>query len=347
MKTQSVSNLMIAGLALLLAGCGSQQASQVKDSSSSNSSSLLVAKSNEKVSTDNLSPQQAVSLIATYAGNKYGDDWATMAKKAQKQGLQVNLYPTSKYKLSDNGQGVAYDVTAGGKSTGLVYTIKKDNTVNIQQNVKSGKLSHKLATISKQDMASYVNRQGQAKLVGDLAKNAQVIDKQSGSQSSSTSSSESTGHQYGRQEAVTVPAEMQGTWYSSDYDSNSKITFSKNAILGEDGQQYHLYKQDPNFLAGDTPSTSVQNATRYWSSARFVDVHGLHFLNVRGWCQTAGDGSSYAIHTETVNGKQVKVLVVAEGAGYWTSGVYYQNPQLAKQQADKKFDDLHYMEDDD
>ncbi len=56
MKTQSISKLMIAGLALLLAGCGSQQASQVKDSSSSSSSSLLVAKSNEKVSTDNLSP---------------------------------------------------------------------------------------------------------------------------------------------------------------------------------------------------------------------------------------------------------------------------------------------------
>lgn len=86
MKTQSISKLMIAGLALLLAGCGSQQASQVKDSSSSSSSSLLVAKSNEKVSTDNLSPQQAVSLIATYAGNKYGNDWASMAKKAQKIG---------------------------------------------------------------------------------------------------------------------------------------------------------------------------------------------------------------------------------------------------------------------
>lgn len=57
MKTQSISKLMIAGLALLLAGCGSQQASQVKNSFSSSSSSLLVAKSNEKVSTDNLSPQ--------------------------------------------------------------------------------------------------------------------------------------------------------------------------------------------------------------------------------------------------------------------------------------------------
>ena len=43
---------MVAGLTLLLAGCGTQQASQTKDSSSSNSSSLLVAKSNEKVSTD-------------------------------------------------------------------------------------------------------------------------------------------------------------------------------------------------------------------------------------------------------------------------------------------------------
>lgn len=284
-------------------------------------------------------------MIATYAGNKYGADWATMTKKAEKAGLQVKLYSTDKYKLSDNGQGVAYDVTAGGKSTGLVYTINNDD-VNLYQNVKSGKTSHKLATVSKQQMVKYVNNKGQAKLVTDLAKNAQVIDKRSDSNTSSATN-DSTSHQYGREGKVAVPAEMQGTWYSADNDSNSTITFGDNTVTSDD-QTYHIYKQDTSFLSGDQSNDqSVQDATKNWVSGAFTDVHGLHFLITRGWCQTAGDGTSYAVHTETINGKQVKVLVVAGGAEFWTDSVYYQSQDMAQQQADKKFDDLHYMEDDD
>ena len=346
LNKKTVSKLMVAGLALLLAGCGTQEASKSQDSgNTASSSSLLATKSSEKMSADNLSPQQSVSLVAAYAGNKYGNDWASMTKNAEKQGLKVNLYPTSKYKLSDNGQGVAYDVTAGGKSTGLVYTINNDD-VNIYQNVKAGKTSNKLATVSKQDMVKYVNDKGQAKLVGNLAKNAQVVDKRAESAGTS-SNGDTTSHQYGREGKVTVPAEMQGTWYSADYDSNSTITFGKNTITN-DGSTSYIYKQNSSFLEGDqNMNQSVQDATKDWVSGNFVDLHGLHFLNIRGWCQNAGDGSSFAVHTETINGKQVKVLVAAGGAGFWTEGVYYQNKAMAQQQADKKFDDLHYMDDDD
>lgn len=246
MNKKNVSKLMIAGLALLLAGCGTQEASKSQDSgNAASSSSLLATKSSEKMSADNLSPQQSVSLVAAYAGNKYGNDWASMTKNAEKQGLKVNLYPTSKYKLSDNGQGVAYDVTAGGKSTGLIYTINNDD-VNIYQNVKAGKTSNKLATVSKQDMVKYVNDKGQAKLVGNLAKNAQVVDKRAESAGTS-SNGDTTSHQYGREGKVTVPAEMQGTWYSADYDSNSTITFGKNTITN-DGSTSYIYKQNSSFL---------------------------------------------------------------------------------------------------
>lgn len=344
MNKKNVSKLMVAGLTLLLAGCGTQQATS-KSNGSSSSSSLLASKSSEKISASNLSPQQSVSLIATYAGNKYGNDWATMTKKAEQKGLQVNLYPTNKYKLSDDGQGVAYDVTAGGKSTGLIYTINNDD-VNIYQNVKSGKTNKKLATVSKQDMVNYVNDKGQAKLVTNLAKNAQVVDKRSGNTDSSTNDN-STSHQYGRLGKVNVPAEMQGTWYSDDNDDESTITFNANSITS-DGDTYHIYKQDSDFLAGDQPTDqSIQDATRNWVSGQFFTVHGLHFLNTRGWCQNAGDGTSYAVHTETIDGKQVKVLVVAGGAKFWTDAVYYQNKDMAHQQADNKFDDLTYMDDDD
>lgn len=153
---KKIGFLMVTGMGLLLAGCGNRANNKAANSSSASSSSLLVAKSNVKVNSDNMSPQEAVSLISTYCGLRYGGNWAAMAKEAQKEGLQVNLYPSSKYQLSDGGQGVAYDVTAGGKSQGLVYTINNDD-VNIYQNVKENQKSTKLATISKSEMANYVN----------------------------------------------------------------------------------------------------------------------------------------------------------------------------------------------
>ena len=65
------------------------------------------------------------------------------------------------------------------------------------------------------------------------------------------------------------------------------------------------------------------------------------------WCQGAGDGSYYAVHTETIDDQQVKVLVSASGAGPWSDAVYYQTPSQAHQNKNAKFDDLHYRDDDD
>ena len=50
--------------------------------------------------------------------------------------------------------------------------------------------------------------------------------------------------------------------------------------------------------------------------------------------------SSYTIKTETIDGKQVKVLVSA-GVPEIGYAVYYQSKDMAQQNADKKFDDLN------
>lgn len=347
---KKIGFLMVTGLSLLLAGCGNQNNSK-NVSSSSSSSSLLVAKSNVKINSDNLSPQEAVSLISTYCGLRYGGNWAAMVKQAQKDGLQVNLYPSSRYQLSDGGQGVAYDVTAGGASQGLVYTVNNDN-VNIYQNVKQNKKSTKLATVSKAEMAEYVNKKGQGKLVNDLAAQAQVVDKRNGdSNTSSSTSSTGDDHKYGRAGIIDVPSEMQGTWYSADNDSDSTIDFGAHSLTfaeGSDRETTQLYKQDPQFGEDEDNyiSEDVQNATKNWGKVSFYNVNGSRWLNLRGWTQSAGDGSSYTVKTETIDGKQVKVLVQAGGAENWTQAVYYQSKDMAQQNADKKFDDLHYEDDD-
>lgn len=90
----------------------------------------------------------------------------------------------------------------------------------------------------------------------------------------------------------------------------------------------------------------IEEATKNWSRTSFWDCHGMHWLNIQGWCQGAGDGSFFAVHTETIDGKKVKVLVQAGGATIATDAVYYQTQSLAHQNKDTEFDDLHYADDD-
>lgn len=341
MDKKKLGIIVALSTALMLTGCGMQGHSTNK--SNATSSSLLAKKSAEKLSDENLTPEQTVSLIATYAGNRYGGQWASMVKQAQKSDLQVNIYPADKYQLSDQGQGVAYDVTAGGRSMGLVYTLN-GNQVNIYRGVHVGKKSHKLSTIDQKAMIRYVNKYGQAKLVKDLAQKAQVIDKRSGD-TDSANTTQSTSHQYGRMGTVTVPENMRGTWYSADDGENSTINFGAHQLT-IDGQTNQLYKKDSNFSVDNESSATrdaVYKATENWSNASFWDVHDMHFLNLLGWNQEAGDGVSFAVHTETINGKQVKILVAAGGAEFWTERIYYQTQDLAKANADRKFDDLYYQ----
>lgn len=341
--------LTVTTLCLLLVGCG-QQSNQSTTKTSSSSSSLLVAKSDVKINSDNLTPQAAVSLITTYCGLKYGGDWAETAKAAQQVGLVVKLYPASDYKLTDEGQGVAYQVAAGSKARGTVYTVNGDR-VNIYQHVNRNQEAKKVATVSKAAMASYVNQKQQGKLVKDLAADAQVIDQRGGTSSRSNGeSSTSTEHKYGRLNAINFPSEMQGTWYSSDNDSDQKLVITGNTISYSDDSDSgttKLFKQDPSFLQDEDNymSHSVQDATQGWGRGYFFNLDGSRWLNVRGWTQTAGDGSSYAVKTENVDGKAVKVLIEAGGAMNQAEAVYYQSADMAKQQADKKFDDIHYDDD--
>jgi hypothetical protein len=339
MNKKHVAMLTVAGLCLALAGCGAQSS----PTNSGNSSSLLASKSSEKISADNLSPQQMVSVVTTYAGNKYGKDWASTAKAAHKSSLQVDLYNASRYQLSDKGQGVAYNVHADNQSSKLVYTVDGNN-VTIYSNASSSKDAKKLGTVSRKSMVNYLNKNGQSAYANQLAKKAQVNDKRSGDNGSSSSSNSSTSTgKYGNAGALNVTSDMEGTWYSKD----SQITFSKNTIQVE-GHTYHIYKQSKAFGENSDNYTnrSIQDATKDWLRGFTFDHDGMHWLNLRGWTQGAGDGSYYAVHTETIDGQQVKVLVEGGGAEIWVDQVYYQSPSMAKQNAHRKFDDLHYYSDD-
>lgn len=353
MNSKKLGIALVTGLALLLVGCGNQTSTS-KDASSASSSGLLAPKTNSKISQGNLTPQQTVAVITAYAGNKYGNDWATTAKSGQQNGLQVNLYRTNKYQLSDNGQGVAYNVTANGKDTGLVYTVSGNN-VTIYENAQSGQ-AKKLTTVSRADMVQYLNDNGQGQLVNNLATGAKVVDKTNGglttpaNNGSQTGKSSTSTGQYGNKGPVNVPSELQGTWYTADNDEPGSVTFGAHTFKytggDNDGEQMAIYKQDPAFLNNDSNITNqaIMKATKNWMRGMFVNAKGMHWLLMHSWMQTAGAGTYYAVHTETINGQQVKVLVEAGGADMHVNAVYYQSQSMAKQQAGTKYDDLNYMQ---
>lgn len=350
MNKQRTGLLLATGvLVLTLAGCGNHVGSQ-QTSESSSSTSLIAKRSRTKVSAQGMTPQQAVSLVTVYAGNRYGGQWARVAKQARQSQLVVNLYPTDRYRLSDNGQGMAYEVTANGQVTGLIYTIDRDDDVMIYQNAKNGQAAKKLAIVTKSAMADYINQHGQGDLVNQLAKSAQVVDK-SGAASSDSNGSATNQHdrvtgKYGNKGPFDVPGDMRGTWYSADYDDNSTMTISDHRMI-IDGDTVSLYHQDPQYAAdNERPSADLIEATKHWGRTQYLHTDNGTWLNVQGWFQGAGDGTSYMVKTENINGKPVKVLVVGEGAENWVSAVYYPTKTMAQQQADQKYDDLHYQDDD-
>ena len=164
------------------------------------------------------------------------------------------------------------------------------------------------------------------------------VTKNSSSNTSSSSSSQEPVVDAEGNEKVASPEEIRGTWYGYNYDGTQIDTISidqysmQTSFSGQANTTY--FYRNPN-------DASFQVQHEDWGRALDVNepAHGLHFFNIRGWQQTAGDGQSYAGHTE--DGQAV--LVSASGAGYWTDAVYFKTEALAKQYKGQKFADLVYQ----
>ena len=194
-------------------------------------------------------------------------------------------------------------------------------------------------------MVDYLNKRDSDSLVNSLAQNAKVNDERSDSGDDSSDSAGKKSNLPGDDGLFNVPTEFQGTWYTYNDDKMSIIKISQNKI-NVDNYVQELHKVKAGFLDkytyGDM-SASYHKATKNWGMAGMGSrrVHGINYMNVRGWMQEAGDGDFYGLHTE--NGRSV--LVLAQGAGPWVSGVAWKTPQLAQQYKHKKFKDLYYQDD--
>lgn len=136
------------------------------------------------------------------------------------------------------------------------------------------------------------------------------------------------------------PADMQGTWYTYDKDSDKmmSITISGNKLTDSedpnDVTEVHKITDSEKQANENTNPSTIDSSKRNW--AYFNHING--WLNVYGWYQSAGDGEYYKIMTENINGKDVPVLAAASGAGIWLDNNYYRSQDLAQQQQDTTYD---------
>ena len=136
------------------------------------------------------------------------------------------------------------------------------------------------------------------------------------------------------------PANMQGTWYTYDKDSDKmmSITISGNKLTDSedpnDVTEVHKITDSEKQANENTNPSTIDSSKRNW--AYFNHING--WLNVYGWYQSAGDGEYYKVMTENINGKDVPVLAAASGAGIWLDNNYYHSQDLAQQQQDTTYD---------
>ncbi|EFK32058.1 hypothetical protein [Lactobacillus delbrueckii] len=341
---------------IFLTGCSKQTASKEASNSSNKSSqsSKSSVKKTSKASSSSakavkldaakLTPQESGSLITLYCADRFGGEWSNLLQAGQNGSLTITLHKTSDYEFKQPGSGYAYEAAASGQ-TGTTYYTLSGSTFYFYQGVKVAGSGSSLGQATKQEMADYIVKKGQLAEFKQLAKKVEIVDKSGQTQRLSE----------GRSGYFTIPAEMQGTWYSaSNYDgetTHSKYVFGQSTIFIQDdkydtkGTTTTLYTRSNDFKMPLPPTEKQMDQVKGWGLGHLYQQDGLNYMNVMGWYQTAGSGTSFAVHTENIAGNNVQILVCASGARPWVDGIAYRSQAMAEKMQDQHFDDLHYRDD--
>lgn len=183
----------------------------------------------------------------------------------------------------------------------------------------------------------------------DLKQNfVQIVDGGSATTANTTKSPTATA-------SYQVPSELVGTWYGySEYSKQPEqidtLEIAGNKlILNGETSELHLdserTSQDYDLANGKgDPSQMDKNKGANWGIISELDNEGRHWLNVRGWYQSAGAGTYYGVKSRSIDGQTMPVLTIAGGAGMWPSQHFYPTKAAALSMKDTKFDDEHNQE---
>lgn len=132
----------------------------------------------------------------------------------------------------------------------------------------------------------------------------------------------------------TFPKRIRGTWYTYDKYEHKTRTIKITAKTLKDGKYVsRLHARKVNANIPDHPKVVHSS----WITADNYPVFGEHWVDVRGWYQTSGDGGYYRKVTHKIHGKKHTMLQMAGGAGVWTNSYGYHSKKLAKANANRWF----------
>lgn len=188
MQSKKIANLAcVAGLAMLLVGCGNSQKSTKQDASSAARTSLVdyqLASSSASLDANQQSPKVTAALVLYYAGAENNDGYVKSLKSA-KGDLAIDLYNAGSQPSSTgiksslpSGSQVVYYVHLN-KNAATYYTIVGD-----QFYITDGHGGFKSSPVSRQTMTDLANKNKAGDTINDLADRVHINDDRNGGGSS-------------------------------------------------------------------------------------------------------------------------------------------------------------------
>ncbi|MFD1485242.1 DUF4767 domain-containing protein [Lacticaseibacillus baoqingensis] len=360
----------VLSLGLLLAGCGGQQSA--KSSSMSMIKASSQSKTGVKIAWDEAKAKKLAAFMQDF-GTTMNQSYIPVSATthAQWQGTDLaEIYKANK------------PVNVAGKTTPMTWLPADGQASKTQPNVvavyvdDADKILY-LFTLTANGQAQALVSQAAANADvltvkqtanTDLASGYQAIaagqaasaeNSQSGSQPASSSDSPDAGaaSQHAAANAASSDAvfdsSYQHKWYTYDDpgDGTSELhtcQFAANESI-YDGEAEPVYPismrtaADQAALNGD-PSKMDPKKEKWGAATSIKADDGSHWINVRGWYQSAGDGGYYRVVNRNLDGQSVPVLEDAYGAGIWHGSNYFLSPALAQKYKNIIYSDEHKQE---
>ncbi|WP_395322788.1 hypothetical protein [Levilactobacillus parabrevis] len=142
-----------------------------------------------------------------------------------------------------------------------------------------------------------------------------------------------------RKTVKALPKKLQGAWYH--YDGHGKhdrvkFTATKWRTVGyQNGSRYASTSTLHQRKLNADPDKLARHAN--WVVGWKMTVRRANWTDLRGWNQSAGDGTYYKVANKRYHGQKLAVLSEAGGAGVWVTQHYYASKQVAKQMKNHRF----------
>ncbi|WP_203639092.1 DUF4179 domain-containing protein [Levilactobacillus wangkuiensis] len=148
-----------------------------------------------------------------------------------------------------------------------------------------------------------------------------------------TSSSNQVAFAKTRRTMKTFPKSIRGTWYSYQDHKMSQIKITAKKFI-VDGHVNRLHSRKVTYVVKNYANMKHPS----WVTAgMMIHSNKERWVNVMGWYQSSGYGSSYRKATHKLNGHKRAILQMASGVEAWTDGHGYHSKHLAKKYGNHYF----------